>query len=678
MTYSEIKNNSSWSNFAENLDSRNLVLVQTDDFFEKDIFDKELYERKSSIHVSRTSTLPNDDTEEIKTVKIDKEGGESNCFSNSTKTSCSTSKSKSSMSNNSENDSAAISISKDIVLGANEEAEKQEVVIEIEKDNENFGNDILFINDCNGKVLDMNHLFGLASEMTDISKTSTLSSRKNSESSDKKEESFTQDLEENSKKTQPNSIHKSVIETEKSIGLKDKDSTEVVTDTLNNKLISNISNEEITKANNNTITSSLNNNSITNSISAISKVDETAILNKLNDKTKFIIKEKELITVSEVKSNLINTNSHSETTTTNRRKNNLKELLEDTSHIEIRQEIAEIKSYDSPNTESISYHGKNGNRKHKFKTHLTESNINTISESTKKSDSELTYNNYSKASSSIRKNSYADMKSSSYYNSNNNNKKYNRSRVYSNADKEFKEIVKKVKLTNEDNNSIVEDYFGAEPQLSSTQKTNSASKDKNSSSTISNLNNKDLALIRESLKDRDTSSQKPYWKDNSPSVGVGIIIVDQKRERLLLGRRIDSGLYGLPGGWIEFGEEWEETAARELKEETGINKTDASFKHIYTLNYYNHDKTFHSCSCVMYTSVEDKDLMELDNKEPNKCYGWFWISLSEMRSMLNQLFPPLREFIKKYPNIKKASEFKTYFKAKIDLDSLFENECLDL
>lgn len=184
--------------------------------------------------------------------------------------------------------------------------------------------------------------------------------------------------------------------------------------------------------------------------------------------------------------------------------------------------------------------------------------------------------------------------------------------------------------------------------------------------------------INNNVKENETPIKKSNYKgakgDLCPCVGVGIFVVDQKRERLLLGKRIDSGLYGLPGGWLEYGEEWEEAASRELLEECGINKQASCFKHIYTLNYYNQEKTFHAVSCVMYSSIEEIELEELDNKEPNKCYGWFWISLSEMRSIINQLFPPLRMFIKKYPKIQKASEFKTYFKCKIDLDSLFENE----
>jgi 8-oxo-dGTP diphosphatase len=57
--------------------------------------------------------------------------------------------------------------------------------------------------------------------------------------------------------------------------------------------------------------------------------------------------------------------------------------------------------------------------------------------------------------------------------------------------------------------------------------------------------------------------------EERPGVGIGIKVLS-KDNKLLVGKREKEGLYGYPGGHLEKYESWEECAARELKEETGI------------------------------------------------------------------------------------------------------------
>lgn len=52
-------------------------------------------------------------------------------------------------------------------------------------------------------------------------------------------------------------------------------------------------------------------------------------------------------------------------------------------------------------------------------------------------------------------------------------------------------------------------------------------------------------------------------------VGSTILVFNKKKE-LLFQKRSDSYNWGLPGGAMELGETFEETAARELKEETNL------------------------------------------------------------------------------------------------------------
>jgi 8-oxo-dGTP pyrophosphatase MutT (NUDIX family) len=52
-------------------------------------------------------------------------------------------------------------------------------------------------------------------------------------------------------------------------------------------------------------------------------------------------------------------------------------------------------------------------------------------------------------------------------------------------------------------------------------------------------------------------------------VGVGVVVLND-RSWILLERRRDCGLWGLPGGRIEPGESIREAALREVREETGL------------------------------------------------------------------------------------------------------------
>lgn len=51
--------------------------------------------------------------------------------------------------------------------------------------------------------------------------------------------------------------------------------------------------------------------------------------------------------------------------------------------------------------------------------------------------------------------------------------------------------------------------------------------------------------------------------------GAGVILVNDRNE-VLLQKRADNGLWGLPAGSMELGESFEECARREFQEETGL------------------------------------------------------------------------------------------------------------
>ena len=98
--------------------------------------------------------------------------------------------------------------------------------------------------------------------------------------------------------------------------------------------------------------------------------------------------------------------------------------------------------------------------------------------------------------------------------------------------------------------------------------------------------------------------------------GSVVLILNEKNE-LLLQHRIDDA-WGLPGGNMEIGESLEETARREVKEETGLDIGELNLLGVfagkeYYLKLYNGDELY-SVTAV-YVTKEIKGNIVIDKQE---------------------------------------------------------------
>ena len=139
-------------------------------------------------------------------------------------------------------------------------------------------------------------------------------------------------------------------------------------------------------------------------------------------------------------------------------------------------------------------------------------------------------------------------------------------------------------------------------------------------------------------------------------IGIGIFLINED-EKLLLGKRNEE-LFGLPGGWLEKYEEFEDTASRELFEETNLKLDKKRFKHIITLNCLYLKDDYHSLSVVMYAEIAGDERDEIYNKEPSKCKGWFWTTIEECRKYYQKLFYPLRTMLDELPDLQDVKYLK--------------------
>lgn len=124
-----------------------------------------------------------------------------------------------------------------------------------------------------------------------------------------------------------------------------------------------------------------------------------------------------------------------------------------------------------------------------------------------------------------------------------------------------------------------------------------------------------------------------------PQVGVGVLVMHEGL--VLLGRRKGShgaGSWSAPGGKLEFGEELESCARRELLEETGLQA-----RHI-ELGPYSNDVFVAAGSHFLTVFVVARGISGVPrNLEPDKCEGWAWFDWDHLPA---PLFAPLQTLLR--------------------------------
>ncbi|XP_073304019.1 nudix hydrolase 1 [Primulina huaijiensis] len=127
-----------------------------------------------------------------------------------------------------------------------------------------------------------------------------------------------------------------------------------------------------------------------------------------------------------------------------------------------------------------------------------------------------------------------------------------------------------------------------------------------------------------------------------PSPRVAVVVFLLKGNKVLLGRRltpVGRHTFALPGGHLEFGESFEECAAREVKEETGLDISKIEYLTV-TNNVYskNPSNPLHIVAVFM-RAIQAEPTQVAQNLEPEKCESWDWY---DWKNLPRPLFGPLQ------------------------------------
>ncbi|MFB9757254.1 NUDIX hydrolase [Ectobacillus funiculus] len=100
---------------------------------------------------------------------------------------------------------------------------------------------------------------------------------------------------------------------------------------------------------------------------------------------------------------------------------------------------------------------------------------------------------------------------------------------------------------------------------------------------------------------------------------AGVILLDAEG-RILLQHRTDTNDWGLPGGFMEIGETIEDTARREIFEETGLTVGELKLFHIFSgdqmyYEYPNGDQVYNVIICYYSSDIAGEIRLDEESKE---------------------------------------------------------------
>ncbi len=146
---------------------------------------------------------------------------------------------------------------------------------------------------------------------------------------------------------------------------------------------------------------------------------------------------------------------------------------------------------------------------------------------------------------------------------------------------------------------------------------------------------------------------------NRPKIMISVFIFNSDGSKILVGKKYDEGTWSTINGKLDYGEGFEDCAARVLCNSANILVEDPDrIKFLCSYNAVDKSSNLHIVSVdyfIQVTKEEEKFDVKVD---PYYFQSWNWYSYEEILKMYDNLFIGLRTFLKKF-RIKTLEDIKT-------------------
>jgi ADP-ribose pyrophosphatase YjhB (NUDIX family) len=140
---------------------------------------------------------------------------------------------------------------------------------------------------------------------------------------------------------------------------------------------------------------------------------------------------------------------------------------------------------------------------------------------------------------------------------------------------------------------------------------------------------------------------------------ISVFIFNSDGTKIFIGKKYDESFWSILGSKLDYGENFEDCAARILSCVTNILVEDNSrVKFVCSYNAVDKSKNIHIVAVdymIQITKEEEKFYFMID---PFHFQTWNWFSYEELIKMQDNLFISVQVFLKKF-NIKKLDDIKS-------------------